>query len=96
MGRPRPRTEALQLEQECGGSGWWAVSVDSLCRGSYYVYEVGLAEDVAAAAAIATATVVAVAVAVAAAASSSSSRRRRRRLPLLLWQRMRHAAGGRF
>lgn len=95
MGRPRPRTEALQLEQECGGSGWWAVSVDSLCRGSYYVYEVGLAEDVAAAAAIATATVVAVAVAVAAAASSSS-RRRRRRLPLLLWQRMRHAAGGRF
>lgn len=25
-----------------------------------------------------------------------SSRRRRRRLPLLLWQRMRHAAGGRF
>lgn len=93
MGRPRPRTEALQLEQECGGSGWWAVSVDSLCRGSYYVYEVGLAEDVAAAAAIATATVVAVAVA---AAASSSSRRRRRRLPLLLWQRMRHAAGGRF
>lgn len=93
MGRPRPRTEALQLEQECGGSGWWAVSVDSLCRGSYYVYEVGLAEDVAAAAATATATVVAVAVAVAAAASSS---RRRRRLPLLLWQRMRHAAGGRF
>lgn len=71
MGRPRPRTEALQLEQECGGSGWWAVSVDSLCRGSYYVYEVGLAEDVAAAAAIATATVVAVAVA----AAASSSRR---------------------
>lgn len=92
MGRPRPRTEALQLEQECGGSGWWAVSVDSLCRGSYYVYDVGLAEDVAAAAAIATATVVAVAVA----AAASSSRRRRRRLPLLLWQRMRHAAGGRF
>lgn len=45
--------------------------MDSLCRGSYYVYEVGLAEDVAAAAAIATATVVAVAVA----AAASSSRR---------------------